>query len=104
MRHGPCLGEIHCKNGIYLEKIRNFENKATDFNFFCSNLKLRNGATNKEGPEKYSPTPFGPCLKLENEKSMDQNLRSGWNDYFILKLVLNNGFEILKYPEIFSKL
>lgn len=48
--------------------------------------------------------PNGSCLNLENEKSMDHNLRFGWNDYFILKLVLNNGFEIFKYPEMFSQL
>ena len=53
------VGEIQCKNGISLEKMKNFQNEATDFNFIFVNLKLLIGATNAEGPEKYSTIPFG---------------------------------------------
>ena len=53
------VGEIQCRNGISLEKMKNFQNEATDFNFRFINLKLLIGATNKGGPEKYSTIPFG---------------------------------------------
>ena len=56
--HGPWLGEIQCKTGLSLEKMKNFQNEATDFNFIFLNLKLLIGATNAEGPEKYSTFPF----------------------------------------------
>ena len=41
-----------------LEKIKKFQNNATDFNFVYLNVKLLIGATNKRGPEKYSPILF----------------------------------------------
>ena len=54
-----CLGEIQCKNTISLEKIKNFQNEATDFYFVLFNIKLLMGATNRGGSEKYSTIPFG---------------------------------------------
>ena len=63
------LGEIQCKNGISLEKMKKFQNKATDFNFVLFYLKLLIGATDKGGPEKYSTIPFrilGPSKFTES--------------------------------------
>ena len=42
-----CVGEIQCKNGISLEKMKNFQNKAMDFNFVLFYLNRLSGATNK---------------------------------------------------------
>jgi len=47
------------QNGISLEKIKNFQNEATDFYFVLFYLKLLIAATNRGGPEKYSTIPFG---------------------------------------------
>ena len=53
------VGEIQCKNGIFLEKLKNFQNEVTDFNFVLFYSKLLIGATNKGGLEKYSIIAFG---------------------------------------------
>ena len=63
------VGEIQCKNGISLEKVKKFQNKTTDFNFRFFNSKLLIGAINKGGPEKYSTIPFwilGPSKFTES--------------------------------------
>ena len=52
------MSYIQCENGISLEKIKNFQKKATDFNLLSFYLKLLIETTNKGGPEKYSPIPF----------------------------------------------
>ena len=59
LTHELWVGEIQCKNGISLEKMKNFQNETTDFNFVLFYLKLLIGATNKRGPEKYKTIPFG---------------------------------------------
>ena len=59
MSHTVWQWAIQCKNGIFLEKLKNFQNEVTDFNFVLFYLKLLVGATNKGGPEKYSTIPFG---------------------------------------------
>ena len=46
------IGEIQSENGIFLEKMKNFQYKATDFNLVSFYLKLQIEATNKGGPEK----------------------------------------------------
>ena len=40
IRYGLYLGEIQCKNGISLEKMKNFQNEATDFYVVLFYLKL----------------------------------------------------------------
>ena len=59
--HAAYLGEIQivCKSSISLEKMKIFQNKATNFNFVLFDLKPLIGATNKGGPEKNSTIPFG---------------------------------------------
>ena len=48
----PYLGEIQCKNGISLEKMKNFQNEETDFYFVLFYLKLLIWATNRGVPRK----------------------------------------------------
>ena len=61
----PSLGKIqivsyNAKMTYLLKKYKKkIQNEATDFYFVLFSLKLLIGATNREGPEKYSSIPLG---------------------------------------------